>query len=196
MIKNRISKLKHDARTSYKVTKLVLSTPKYFITWLLLTPIFLLFLLLPTDYNLIIDVVIFGDVSILDKVSVMYQILPLTGSYTYSIISDILFYLVSIAVSVNITLVIYHFNEHDLKLSNSTGSTLATILAVLGSGCASCGSALIFGLFSLFGLSGLLTLLPLGGAEFLILAFLITITSIFWICRGLRGGMVQGCPIN
>lgn len=195
MIKNKIPNIK-DLKTSYKVTKLVLKTPEYSALSVFLIPTFLILLLLPTDYTLIVDIIIFGDQPIPSRLNVLYQILPLTGSYTYSIATDILFYLVSITVSINITLLVYHFKEHDMKITDGTGGTAATIIAVLGSGCASCGSALIVGVFSLFGLSGILTLLPLEGAEFLLLALLITIFSIIWICKGLRGGMVRGCPIE
>jgi hypothetical protein len=86
--------------------------------------------------------------------------------------------------------------EHNINLSYGKGGTFATIIAVLGSGCASCGSALIVGIFSLFGAGGILTLLPLNGGEFLLLASAITIISIVWISKGLRGGMVHGCPIE
>ena len=196
MIKQKIIPSKKDLKATYTVTKLVLTTPKYFIMFLFLTPIFVLMLILPNDYNLILDVVIFGDIQITDKILILYKILPLTGSYTYSITTDVLIYLISVAMSINITLLFYHFKEHNLDMSDGAGGTIATLIAVLGSGCASCGSALIFGLFSLFGVSGLLTQLPLNGSEFLILAFLITILSTLWICKGLRGGMVKGCPIK
>lgn len=195
MIKNNIPN-KKDIKTSCKVTRLVLSSPRYFILSVFLVPIFLILLLLPTDYTLIKDVIIFGNQSISSKINIFYNILPLTGSYTYSVINDILLYLVSLAVSINITLLVYHFIEHEANIYDGTGGTLATITAVLGSGCASCGSALIVGIFSFFGLGGLLTFLPLGGAEFLVLALLITIFSIIWISKGLRGGMVKGCPIE
>jgi hypothetical protein len=195
MMKQDIVPSKKDLKVTYIVIKLVLTSPKYFIISLLLAPVFVFMLILPNDYNLILDVVIFGNISITDKILIFYKILPLTGTYNYSILTDLLIYFVSVAMSINITLLFYHFKEHNLNMSDSAGGTIATLIAVLGSGCASCGSTLIFGLFSLFGFSGLLTQLPLEGAEFLILAFLVTTLSTLWICKGLRGGMVRGCPI-
>lgn len=186
----------NDFRATYRIINLVLRSPMYFILWMVLFPIFLLMLLLPTDYDLILDVIITGNQSPINKLTILYQILPLTGSYTYSVLTDVLFYIVSLAVSLNITLIIYHFTEHDISLTDSTGGTVATVIAIVGSGCASCGSALIVGIFSLFGLGGLLTILPLKGAEFLILAIIITVYSTIWICKGLRGGKVRGCPIK
>lgn len=195
MIQDKIPS-KGDVRATFRVTYLVMKTPRYLLLWLLLTPLVLLLLLLPTDYRLIVDTIILGESSVQTKLTILYQILPLTGSYTYSVFTDGLLYVTSTLVSVNITLLLYHFMEHDMNLSDGTGGTFATIVAVLGSGCASCGSALIVGLFSLFGAGGVLTLLPLGGGEFLILASIITIVSIIWISKGLRGGMVRGCPIK
>lgn len=186
----------NDLRATYRITCLVLRDPKYLTLWAVFSPIFLLMLLLPTDYDIILDVIITGDESLTDRVRIMYQILPLTGSYTYSVLTDILFYIVSLTVSLNITLIIYHFREHNINLTDSTGGTIATFIAIVGSGCASCGSALIVGIFSLFGLGGLLTFLPLDGAEFLILAIIVTVYSTIWISKGLRGGVVKGCPIE
>lgn len=187
---------RNDFHATYRICSLVIMHPIYFTSWILLSPIFLIILLLPTDYDLIVNYIILGNQPLIDRLKILYQILPLTGSYTYSILTDVLFYIVSLAVSLNIILVLYHFTQHNISLTNSKGGTVATVIAIVGSGCASCGSALIVGIFSLFGLGGLLTALPLEGAEFLILAIIVTTYSTIWICKGLRGGEVRGCPID
>ncbi|MFC6724776.1 hypothetical protein ACFQE1_10400 [Halobium palmae] len=50
--------------------------------------------------------------------------------------------------------------------------------------------------FSLFGASGLLLLLPLEGLEFSLLAGVALVLSMYWIADGMRGGEVNGCPVD
>jgi hypothetical protein len=40
------------------------------------------------------------------------------------------------------------------------------------------------------------TLLPLEGQEFSVLAIVVVVLSIYWIADGMRGGEINGCPID
>ena len=194
MIKERIP-TKKDIETTFKVCRLVFSTPLYMVLLLMTIPTFSLLLLLPTDYQLLLDFVLLGDADVQTRLSVLYNILPLTGQTTYSVLTDTLLYLVATTVSVNIVLLIYHLKEHGLAFQNTAGGTVGSVLAVIGAGCVSCGSAIITALFSIVGLSGALTILPLEGGELLVIAISISVLSTVWMSKGLRGGEVRGCPV-
>lgn len=84
----------------------------------------------------------------------------------------------------------------DLSGTESSGGVLGVVLGTLGAGCAACGSAALAGILSLFGAGGLLTLLPLDGLEFSVLALVVLLLSIYWVAEGLRGGRVNGCPVE
>lgn len=195
MIKNKLPTDTSDFKITLKVCRLVLSTPVYFILLLTLVPLFLILLILPNDYTVIIDVVILGESSAFSKTLLVYNLLPLTGGVTYSLFTDSMMYIVSMSVSTNITLLIYHLKEHGFQIGGTASGTTSSILSVIGSGCASCGSTILTGLFSVLGISGALSVLPLHGGEFLLISLIISFLSIYWIANGLRGGMVKGCPI-
>lgn len=198
MIRNNTptkQQIREDLKTTFKVCRLVFTSRLYLGIFLLITPIFLTVLLLPTDHQIILDIVVFGDASLRTRLSVIYNILPLTGGTTYTVFTDVMMYMVSLLVSMNITLLLYHLKEHGLEFQNTAGGTLSSLLGVFGAGCASCGSALLTAVFSVFGISGALTILPLHGGEFLIIAIAVSLLSIIWMSKGLKGGMVRGCPI-
>lgn len=56
--------------------------------------------------------------------------------------------------------------------------------------------AVLGGLLSLVGPEGALTLLPLDGLELTVLAALALVLSTFWLADGMRGGAIQGCPVD
>jgi len=70
------------------------------------------------------------------------------------------------------------------------------ILGALGAGCAACGSAVLAGVLSLVGASGLALLLPLDGVEFAALASVALVLSMYWLADGMRGGSIDGCPVD
>lgn len=196
MIVNNIPTSKSDIMPSIKICRLVFSTPRYLLFFLFLVPIFPIFLIIPTDYIVLKDIVLFGNESLISRISLLYNILPLTGGSTYSVFTDSMMWILSVSVSANITLLLYHIAEHGFEIGDTAGSTTSTVLSVIGAGCASCGSTILTGLFSIFGISGALTVLPLKGGEFLIIGFFVSVLSIYWISEGLRGGKVRGCPIE
>lgn len=196
MIKDKLPTKASDIKLTLRVCRLVFTQPSYALLFVLLSPIIVIALILPTDYALIRDVVLLGNDSLVSKISLLYNIFPLVGGYSYAPFTDCMTYVVSMSVSANITLLSYHLIEHGLDIGDTASSTTGSVLSVLGAGCASCGSSILASIFSLLGISGILTTLPLNGGEFLIVAFFVSILSIYWISDGLRGGEVRGCPID
>jgi FtsH-binding integral membrane protein len=70
------------------------------------------------------------------------------------------------------------------------------VLGTLGAGCAACGSAVLLGLLSLVGVSTTLLFLPLDGLEFALGAVVVLTLSIYWLADGMRGGEINGCPVD
>ena len=99
-------------------------------------------------------------------------------------------------IGANVALAVYHLREHGLSVRRGSGSLGGVLLGTLGAGCAACGSALIAGLLGLVGAAGLLTLLPLDGLEFALLALLVVVLSTYWLAEGMRGGEINGCPVD
>lgn len=196
MIRDKLPTKSSDVKVTLRVCRLVFTKPSYALLFVLLNPIIVVALILPTDYALIRDVVLLGNDSLSSRISLLYNLFPLVGGYSYALFTDCMTYVVSMSVSANITLLTYHLIEHGLDIGDTASSTTGSILSVLGAGCASCGSSILAGVFSLLGISGILTSLPLKGGEFLLIAFFVSILSIYWISDGLRGGTVRGCPID
>jgi FtsH-binding integral membrane protein len=70
------------------------------------------------------------------------------------------------------------------------------VLGTLGAGCAACGSAVMVGLLSLVGVSTSVLFLPLDGLEFALGAVVVLALSIYWLSDGMRGGEINGCPVD
>lgn len=191
-----LPKDKRDLRVTFRVCKLVFSSPSYVLLLLIYLPIVMLSLVVPRNFSLIINIVLFGNISVVAKAETLIGLLPVFTGISYSISTGVLLYLTSFVIAVNLALVTYHISNHELSIEQGASSTLGTVLAVLGSGCASCGSVLLTGVLSLFGIGGILKSLPLAGGEVLLLSIAIGTLSMYWIANGLRGGMVRGCPVN
>jgi hypothetical protein len=52
------------------------------------------------------------------------------------------------------------------------------------------------GLLSLVGVSTSLLFLPLEGLEFALGAVVVLTLSIYWLADGMRGGEINGCPVD
>jgi len=52
------------------------------------------------------------------------------------------------------------------------------------------------GLLSLVGVSTSVLFLPLDGLEFALGAVVVLTLSIYWLADGMRGGEINGCPVD
>lgn len=103
---------------------------------------------------------------------------------------------IALLTGVNVALLTYHVREYDLSASGGGGSAFGVAIGVLGAGCAACGSTLLLGILTLVGAGGILSVLPYHGLEFTFLAIPVLLLSSYWIADGMRGGEVNGCPID
>jgi hypothetical protein len=134
-------------------------------------------------------------ISIDRKLTILQGLYPFLGT-VFSVEVGIALVAVSGLVGVNVSMVTYHLFRHGLSARTSGGSVVGVVLGVLGAGCAACGTVLLAGVLSLFGATGLLTLLPLEGLEFTLLAGVALVLSTYWIADGMRGGEINGCPVE
>jgi hypothetical protein len=103
---------------------------------------------------------------------------------------------VALLTGVDVAMAVYHFREHRVSVQQGGTSAAGVLLGTLGAGCAACGSAILVGLLSLFGVSTSLLFLPFDGLEFALGAVVVLLLSIYWLADGMRGGEINGCPVE
>jgi hypothetical protein len=133
--------------------------------------------------------------SLADRAVILAELYPFVGTtYADRPVAGVALVLVAGLIGVNLAMTAYHVLEHDLTAAGG-GSLAGVILGTLGAGCAACGSAVLVGLLSLVGASGTV-LLPFDGLEFTALAVVALVLSSYWLADGMRGGEINGCPID
>ncbi|MFB6188555.1 MAG: hypothetical protein ABEI57_01605 [Halapricum sp.] len=178
-----------------RTTRLVLSNPRYALVAVGTSILELTVFSLSQNVQFVLDVLGFEFLSPLDKLYILLDQFPLIGT-TYDLAQSLLLVLVAILTGLNLTIALYHVREHGLDRRSGGVGTLGTVLGVLGAGCAACGSAVLAGLLSLFGASSALLVLPLDGLEVLLVAIVMLGLSIYWLADGMRGGEINGCPVD
>ena len=178
-----------------RTLRLVLSIPRYAVLAVLTAWGALTAFTLSQNLTLTADLIIGGSLPLAARLMLVGEQYPFIGT-NYGALAGSALLLVVTLVGANLTLVTYHLREHDRPATGSGGSIVGVALGVLGAGCAACGSAILLGVLSLFGASGLVLLLPLGGLELSLLAVIALLLSTYWVADGMRGGEIQGCPVD
>jgi len=178
-----------------RTLRLVLTMPRYALLSAVAALVALSLFVLPTNLDLLFDLVLGGSLPLGNRLVIVAQLYPFVGT-DYSLVQGGLLVLTALLVGANVALAVYHLRAHRLSIQQGTGSLGGVILGTLGAGCAACGSAILAGLLGLVGATGLLTLLPLDGLEFALLALVVVVLSVFWLADGMRGGEINGCPVD
>jgi hypothetical protein len=184
-----------DWRLTARTARLVLTVPTYALVGLVAALVALSVFVLTQNLTLVGDVVVGGTLPLSNRLRILVGLYPFLGT-SFSAVTGVAIVVVAALVGVDIAMVAYHFREHGLSTRESGGSLAGVVLGTLGAGCAACGSVLLAGLLSLFGASGLLLLLPFEGLEFTLLALVPLVLSMYWIADGMRGGEINGCPVD
>jgi hypothetical protein len=133
--------------------------------------------------------------SLVDRAVILWELYPFVGTtYADRPVAAVALVVVAGLIGVNLAMTAYHVVEHDLTAAGG-GSLAGVVLGTLGAGCAACGSAVLVGLLSLVGASGTV-LLPFDGLEFTALAVVALLLSSYWLADGMRGGEINGCPVD
>lgn len=183
-----------DWRLLARTVRLVVSMPAYAALavcgWFVGLSLFVVSLNVPLVVN-----TLSLPISPVARLEVIASLYPFVGT-GFSTVQGTLLVLVAAAIGLNAAMLAYHIREHGLALQHGGTSVLGAFLGALGAGCAACGSAILLGVLSLFGLSASLLWLPLDGLEFALVALVIVVLSTYWLADGMRGGQINGCPVD
>jgi hypothetical protein len=184
-----------DVRLVARTARLVLSVRTYALFAALVALVTLSAFVLSQNLALVGDVVVGGSLPLAARFRVLAELYPFVGT-SYSLLSGTALVVVAALTGVDLAMVAYHVREHGLSAEGSGGSAAGVVLGALGAGCAACGSAVLAGVLSLVGASGLALLLPFDGVEFAVLASVALVLSMYWLADGMRGGSIDGCPVD
>ena len=191
----RLPTRRADWRLMGRTARLVLTLPVYAVVALVAAVVALTVFVVSLNVTLVLDLVIGGSLSLSSRLVVLTELYPFVGT-SFSPVQGLLLVVVAVLTGVDIALAAYHFLEHGLDLQQGGAGAAGLILGTLGAGCAACGSAVLLGLVSLLGVSTSLLFLPLDGLEFALLALVVLTLSIYWLAEGMRGGEINGCPVD
>jgi len=183
-----------DWRLMGRTARLVVTAPTYAVVALVGAVLALTAFVASLNVTLVADTLSL-PIGTAAKVETLLSLYPFVGS-AYTAVQGGLLVVVALALGVNLAMLAYHFREHGFSLQQSGGSVAGAVLGALGAGCAACGSAILLGILSLLGISTSLLWLPLDGLEFAVLALAVVLLSTYWLADGMRGGEINGCPID
>jgi hypothetical protein len=183
-----------DWRLMARTVRLVVTIPLY--TLLALVSSFVGLTLFVLSQNLpLAGFLLSGSLPLSSRFVILAEQYPFIGT-NYGALQGVLLVVTALFIGINVAMVVYHLREHALSAAQGTTSVAGVILGTLGAGCAACGSAVLAGVLSLFGVTASLTVLPFEGLEFAALALVALVLSVFWLARGMRGGEINGCPVE
>lgn len=146
------------------------------------------------NQQVVLDIVVFGSaIPLAERARFLSDLFPFLGP-AYGRFHGGLLVLVAALLGVNVALVGYHVAELGIIARDGVVGGMAFVLGTVGAGCAACGSAVLVGVLSLFGVTGALTVLPFEGMEFLGLALVAIIVSIFKLAEGIASD--DACPVD
>lgn len=182
-----------DWRLMGRTVRLVVTIPAYGLLAVAAAAVGLTLFVLSLSPDLFAYLVV-GDLPAAARAKILVNLYPFLGT-EYGPLDGGVLVAVAALFGANVTLLIYHLREHDLSGRQGSGSVLGLVFGVLGAGCAACGTVVLAGVLSLFGATTL-AFLPLEGLEFTLLALVALVASTYWLADGMRGGRINGCPID
>lgn len=184
-----------DWRLMGRVTRLVLTIPGYAAIAIVTTIVALTTFVISLNIPLVVDLVVGGSLPLDTRLRVLVELYPFVGT-AFGPLQGGLLLIVAAITGIDLALVAYQFRKHGVALREGGTASVGALLGALGAGCAACGSALLVGILSLLGVQASLLFLPLDGLEFALAALVVLTLSVYWLARGLRGGMINGCPVD
>jgi hypothetical protein len=178
-----------------RTARLVVRIPAYGAVGTLAGAATLTLFVVSQNTDLVWNVVLVGGLPLGSRLTVFASLYPFAGP-DFSLVQAVVLTATAVLVGVDVAMLVYHVREHRVSAPDGAGSLGAVVLGTLGAGCAACGSAVLAAVLSLVGVTGSLTVLPLEGLEFALLALAVVVLSIHWLADGMRGGDVDGCPVD
>ena len=184
-----------DWRLMGRTARLVLTLPTYAALAVLASVASLTAFVVSLNVPLVLNLVVGGSLDLAGRLTILTELYPFVGT-SFTPPQGLLLIAVALLTGVDIAMATYHFREHGLDLQQGGAGAAGVVLGTLGAGCAACGSAVLLGLLSLVGVTGGLLFLPLEGLEFALGAVVVLTLSIYWLADGMRGGEINGCPVD
>ena len=184
-----------DLRLMGRTARLVVTLPVYAAVAVLAAVLSLTTFVASLNVQFVLDVVVGGSLPLASRLTILAELYPFVGT-SFGPAQGVLLVVVALLTGLDVAMATYHFREHGLDLQQGGAGAAGVILGTLGAGCAACGSAVLLGLLSLFGVTTSLLFLPLDGLEFALGALVVLTLSIYWLADGMRGGEINGCPID
>ncbi|WP_254279080.1 hypothetical protein [Haloarcula marina] len=194
-VSRRLPLRRRDWRLMGRTARLVLTLPEYAVVALLAGIASLTAFVVSLNVPLVLDLVVGGSLPLASRLVVLVELYPFAGTF-FAPVQGVLLVVVALLMGVDVAMATYHFREHGLNLQQGGAGAAGVLLGTLGAGCAACGSAVLLGLLSLLGVSTSLLFLPLDGLEFALGALVVITLSIYWLADGMRGGEINGCPVD
>ena len=191
----RLPLRRRDWRLMVRTVRLVVTIPAYAAVGVVAGAAGLTLFVLSQNVPLVRNLLIGGSLPLDARFVILTQQYPFVGT-NYGLFQGALLLVTAAVIGINIALVTYHLREHALSAAEGTTSVAGVVLGTVGAGCAACGSAVLAGVLSTVGVTASLTVLPFDGLEFAGLALVALLLSVFWLARGLRGGEINGCPVD
>ncbi|WP_255148917.1 hypothetical protein [Halorarius halobius] len=190
----RLPTRRRDWRLMARTARLVVSVPRYAalsaVAAVAALSLFVFSLNLP-----LFGYALSADLALIQRVELLVVQFPFVGP-AFDPLQGLLLVGVAALTGVDVAMAVYHFREHGVSVRQGGTGAAGVLLGTLGAGCAACGSAILVGLLSLLGVSTSLLWLPLDGLEFALGAVVVLLLSVFWLADGMRGGEVNGCPVE
>ena len=183
-----------DWRLMARTARLVVTIPVYTVI-AAVAAVFGLTLFVLSQNLPLAEFLLTGSLPLDSRLVILAEQYPFVGT-NYGPLQGALLVVTAALIGVNVAMVIYHLREHALSAAQGTTSVAGVVLGTLSAGCAACGSAVLAGVLSLFGVAASLAVLPFDGLEFAVLALVTLVFSVFWLARGMRGGEINGCPVE
>jgi len=184
-----------DLRLMGRTARLVVTLPVYAAVAVLAAVLSLTTFVASLNVQFVLDVVVGGSLPLSSRLTILAELYPFVGT-SFGPAQGVLLVVVALLTGLDVAMATYHFREHGLDLQQGGAGAAGVILGTLGAGCAACGSAVLLGLLSLFGVTTSLLFLPLDGLEFALGALVVLTLSIYWLADGMRGGEINGCPVD
>ena len=186
---------REDWRLMGRTSRLVLTAPPYAVLAVLAAVVSLTLFVTSLNLTLVSDLVVGGQLPLRGRLRILLELYPFVGT-SFGTLQGLVLLVVAALAGLDVALATYHFREHGVGLREGGTSAAGILLGFLGAGCAACGSAILLGLLGLFGVTTSLLFLPLDGLEFALLALVVLTLSIHWLAQGMRGGFINGCPVD
>ncbi|WP_435194357.1 hypothetical protein [Natronomonas sp. EA1] len=190
----RLPTRRRDWRLMARTGRLVLTVPSYAVFAALVSVAALALFVFSLNLPLV-GFALTGDLAVGARIDLLVSQFPFVGP-AFTPLQGILLVGVALLTGLDVAMATYHFREHGVSIQQGGTGAAGVLLGTLGAGCAACGSAVLVGLLSLLGVSTSLLFLPLDGLEFALGALVVLTLSIYWLADGMRGGEINGCPVE